>query len=252
MGKKIDLTGHRFGKLVVICECGRSKNGKVLWKCRCDCGNECIVNGEYLRNGDTKSCGCLKVIRLTTHGLNTEHKKLCKSIRGHFKSIRDGVHGYGRWTLDPRYSDDNEGVIKFCKDLIALQPEMCARYEKDSSLDMDKDNGNNVFCPECISFISASENRSKQYNNVRLLDGTPLVVFCRRAGIPTIINGHATKRYARIVNMYAYANKPHPELIKRANELIALYTKTLKLLQLLEDIRLLRACVQKSLPEPRN
>ena len=245
MGKKIDLTGRRFGRLVVICECGRSKHGRVLWKCRCDCGNECIVNGGYLTNGDTKSCGCLKVIRLTTHGLNTEHKKLCKSVQIHFKVIRDRLHGYSRWTLDPRYSDDSEGVIQFCKDLIALQPEMCARYEKDSSLEMDKDNGNNVFCPECISFISASENRSKHYNNHKLPDGTPLTVFCRRLGIPTRkAPGVKSSQYNKYERYFRHNNGAvHPELIKKANELVCLYTKTLKLLQLLEDVRLLRACV---------
>jgi len=29
-----------------------------MWKCRCDCGNECIVNHRYLKCGDTSSCGC--------------------------------------------------------------------------------------------------------------------------------------------------------------------------------------------------
>ena len=35
MPKKIDLTGVRFGRLVVIREYGRAKNGAVLWVCRC-------------------------------------------------------------------------------------------------------------------------------------------------------------------------------------------------------------------------
>ena len=35
------------------------KNGKVLWKCKCDCGNYTFVLGINLRYGDTLSCGCL-------------------------------------------------------------------------------------------------------------------------------------------------------------------------------------------------
>ena len=38
LGRVIDLTGQRFGKLTVIEKSG-TKNGSVLWKCECDCGN---------------------------------------------------------------------------------------------------------------------------------------------------------------------------------------------------------------------
>ena len=30
----------------------------TMWKCRCECGNEFVTSGVYLRNGHTKSCGC--------------------------------------------------------------------------------------------------------------------------------------------------------------------------------------------------
>jgi hypothetical protein len=53
----IDLVGKRFGFLTVIKRSG-SRNYKAYWFCRCDCGNEVIVIGTNLRNGNTKSCGC--------------------------------------------------------------------------------------------------------------------------------------------------------------------------------------------------
>lgn len=59
MGKKIDLTGQRFGRLVVIEESKmRNKSGNVKWKCKCDCGNYTYSNGYDLRKGNTQSCGC--------------------------------------------------------------------------------------------------------------------------------------------------------------------------------------------------
>ena len=58
MGKKIDLTGQRFGKLVVLREVG-SKNGRVLWECLCDCGKHTNVVSNNLTRGNTKSCGCM-------------------------------------------------------------------------------------------------------------------------------------------------------------------------------------------------
>ena len=61
--KFVDLTGQRFGRLTVIKRV--ENNGKkVMWLCRCDCGNETTVFSGYLRNGDTKSCGCFNIDRI--------------------------------------------------------------------------------------------------------------------------------------------------------------------------------------------
>ena len=56
---KIDEVGNRYDRLLVLEEYGRTCDGKVLWKCLCDCGNEKIATGKSLRAGLTKSCGCL-------------------------------------------------------------------------------------------------------------------------------------------------------------------------------------------------
>lgn len=59
----IDHTGDQFGMLTVISRSDDyvSPNGKhhVRWLCRCDCGNEAIVDTCQLTQGKTKSCGCL-------------------------------------------------------------------------------------------------------------------------------------------------------------------------------------------------
>ena len=55
-----DLTGKRFGKLLVrgmLAE--RSSTGQVLWECLCDCGNTVVVPTGQLKAGYRKSCGCL-------------------------------------------------------------------------------------------------------------------------------------------------------------------------------------------------
>ena len=59
MPRPIDLTGKRFGRFIVISRANNSKDGRTMWLCKCDCGNERIVAGKSLRNGHTKSCGCL-------------------------------------------------------------------------------------------------------------------------------------------------------------------------------------------------
>ena len=65
-----DMSGLRFGRLVVIEQAGNAKHGGALWKCRCDCGSEKIVRGADLRNGHTQSCGCIH-----TEGLVARNEK---------------------------------------------------------------------------------------------------------------------------------------------------------------------------------
>lgn len=59
MGRIKDITGQRFGKLVVLEDSGKRQGSSVMWKCRCDCGNITYATGSTLKKGNTKSCGCL-------------------------------------------------------------------------------------------------------------------------------------------------------------------------------------------------
>lgn len=60
MAKLIDETGKRYGYLTVIQRAENTKEGRAVWLCKCDCGNEVKVLGKHLRSGNTKSCGCYK------------------------------------------------------------------------------------------------------------------------------------------------------------------------------------------------
>lgn len=83
--KFIDITGQKFGRLLVLERCGYiGKN--IAWRCLCDCGNETIVGISNLRNGSVKSCGCLarelSSLRLKKHGkTNTILYKTWKNIK---------------------------------------------------------------------------------------------------------------------------------------------------------------------------
>lgn len=60
MGKFIDLTGTRFGQLVVVSLWPerRKSNNNILWKCQCDCGGITKASSGDLKIGKYKSCGC--------------------------------------------------------------------------------------------------------------------------------------------------------------------------------------------------
>ena len=54
-----DIIGKKFSSLTVIEEV-ETKNKRRHFKCRCDCGNECIVELSNLKSGRQKSCGCTR------------------------------------------------------------------------------------------------------------------------------------------------------------------------------------------------
>ena|SRR5579859_6660637 len=79
MGKRVDETGKKYGRLLVISFHGKNKNNQALWNCICDCGNHTIVVGKVLRDGTTVSCGCFKrendIRMFTVHGHARPGKK---------------------------------------------------------------------------------------------------------------------------------------------------------------------------------
>lgn len=56
----LNLKDKRFGRLVALYPLADRVNGRVVWRCQCDCGNKIDVPSTYLTSGDTTSCGCLK------------------------------------------------------------------------------------------------------------------------------------------------------------------------------------------------
>lgn len=89
MGKKLDLVGLKFARLLVLSECvERSPDGLVMWECVCDCGTRCIAKGSNLKKGGTKSCGCAQkdAIRATCER-NRTHAKTNTAIYAVWRGI---------------------------------------------------------------------------------------------------------------------------------------------------------------------
>lgn len=83
--RKIDMIGRPFGRLTVIREAPSPKTEKrkrLRYECRCSCGNTCVVAGEDLRSGHTKSCGCLN------HRGNVKHHGCGEKLYGVWKTMK--------------------------------------------------------------------------------------------------------------------------------------------------------------------
>lgn len=128
MPKAMDLTGMRSGRLVAIEDVGKSRQGKRLWKCICDCGCEIVTISVSLANGKTRSCGCLHrdVVseiarngnreRFATHGLTgtPEHQvwlsmiKRCRNLR----SVQYPDYGGRGIAVCDRWSESFESFLE--------------------------------------------------------------------------------------------------------------------------------------------
>ena len=71
-----DITGQRFGRLIVIKPIKRDKNSNIIWQCICDCGKYKAIYGNSLRNNTVKSCGCLQKNNFIENSI----KKMLKKI----------------------------------------------------------------------------------------------------------------------------------------------------------------------------
>ena len=218
MPEKIDLTGQPFGRYTVIRECGR-KSGHVAWLCRCECGVEKVISGNHLRKGAVLSCGCLRdeksAARFTTHGLTIDHKRLLVSITKHIEIIRNSyAHGhkhYKHLRIPAKYLGAS-GAARFAQEVIKRYPKETEEYERNKSLELDKDiSGDLVFAPWNIRFVTREENLSCRKNTLKI-GGTPLAKVCREEGIQTRVNGRKSHEYDCISRMWRMSQKIHPIL----------------------------------------
>ena len=97
MAKALSLEQQRFGKLIVVSKVGTDKRGCLLWECLCECGNTTIVNGAKLKNGHTRSCGCLARDRSNriTHGeTGTRLYRIWQAMKNRCLNAKMPAYGY--------------------------------------------------------------------------------------------------------------------------------------------------------------
>ena len=240
MRQKIDMTGRVIGRLLVIEECGRDAHGQVLWRCRCECGNEVIVRGSSLRNEDTTSCGCYRRDRAgevhTTHGM---HKTRLHSVWTNMLQRTGAVKGADE-KKKRRYQDRG---ITVCDEWLVFENfrDWALSHGYKEGLQIDRVDNDKGYCPENCRWVTPKENVNNRRNTICLEDGTPLAMFCSKVGIQTRENGKPTKQYIRILKAYRKHRKARPELVEAANRTILEMRQCLELIRLLEDIRAFKA-----------
>lgn len=132
-----DITKIKFHRWTPICKDEeRSKaSHQTIWKCQCDCGNIGYVHISYLKNGKSKSCGCLEKELRTLKAIEREKQKpYHKEMRSRYRSMCDRCfnkrniryidYGMRGITVCDKWLGDN-GFENFYNDMInGFEPEL--------------------------------------------------------------------------------------------------------------------------------
>lgn len=136
------MVGRKFGRLTVIKVSNmRTSENRLKYECVCECGNEVVVDGKSLRNGHTKSCGCLS--KELSRSRSKTHGK-CKSK---LYTIFGGMKQRCYYKNNIRYSDYGGRGIKICDEWlnnfdVFYKWAMAHGYKENLTIDRIDVNGN--------------------------------------------------------------------------------------------------------------
>lgn len=127
MGRKLKLDGLKFGRWTVLQKSNtRDSHGRAKWDCICDCGTKRAVDGSTLKNGASRSCGCLKdemtSERGRTHGLSgTKMYFVLDGIKDRCYNKNNWAYskygGRGITVCDRWLEPDGKGLLNFIEDM---------------------------------------------------------------------------------------------------------------------------------------
>lgn len=165
MGRPLtDLTGQRFGRLIVIVR-AVSGPGRSYWQCQCDCGVTKNVAASCLKNGMTRSCGCLnsEVVSARNRATMTTHGQSKTPLYIVWQSMI-------RRCEDPRlkaYADYGGRGISVCREWRSpanfLAWAMTSGYSSGLTLDRRDNNGN--YEPNNCRWVTMKVQCNNRRNN---------------------------------------------------------------------------------------
>jgi len=207
-----DRTGERYGRLTAVSYVGY-KNSQAFWKCKCDCGNEVIVNTDSLRRGVTNSCGCLR----------KEITSATRYVHGHTTKKQRATPEYMIWTAmkkrclnpnDRAYPDYGGRGIKVCERWMSFESFIADMGRRPSGYSLERIDVNGNYEPANCKWIPRSEQSKNQRRTRWLTYGNQSMVlkeWAQLIGISAATLAFWLKQpqltFSDVINKYAVMGK---------------------------------------------
>ena len=229
-----DLTGNKYGRLLVIGFDHIDKTGHTYWRCKCDCGNETIVSRTGLLYNHTKSCGCLvkeaaKNRKSNAKFIYTRYGKFMTKDR----IVQEYIHMYSRCynKTNPSYSHyrskniniakrwyditrvndnvlyrDNIGITNFINDMYDSYVEHCKKYGECNTT-LDRINTGGDYSVDNCRWATLVVQNNNLSSNRHIFDGEEILTFAQ-----------AVKKYIpQELITGSYVDKPSNIIIVKLN-----------------------------------
>lgn len=175
----VDLTGRRFGKLVVVSRNGADRFGCAKWLVRCDCGNERSMRGSKLNAGQRGSCGCAKRDRKISPSHATPRPKRKPRTTPLPPEYQVWTGMVGRCRNPKNYSWDFYGGrgITVCERWLDFKNFVADMGPRPPGLTIDRIDSNGNYEPgNCRWATKTEQNRNTRRNHWVLIDGAPMII----------------------------------------------------------------------------
>jgi hypothetical protein len=162
MGRFRDLSGERFGRLLVLQKNGYNKHHQLYWLCECDCGNRKNVLGCVLSRGDTNSCGCL--VKESIAKVNYRHGMTKTPIYGLWHAMIQRCYDKN---CDVYYRYGGRG-INVCNKWQTFEGFYEDMGDKPKGKSLERLDNDGDYCPENVVWADAKAQANNKRSNVIL------------------------------------------------------------------------------------
>jgi hypothetical protein len=168
-GRRIpDLTGETFGLLTAVAYAGHNAAHRALWECVCECGAKVTVRWDHLRDGGTRSCGCLVKRRMSL--LNRTHGQSKTPLY----RVWAGMIARCENQNSPHFPDYGGRGITVCAEwrnsFEAFERDMATGYRAGLSIDR-VNNSLGYFASNCRWATDTQQNRNRRFNRLITFEG---------------------------------------------------------------------------------